>query len=312
MSGLLKGVVYRSTGSWYSVKTGDGNFYQCRLKGRFRIMGIRATNPVAVGDVVYFSVLKDKDAAVIQKIEPRRNYLIRKATKLSKAVHIIAANVDAAMLIASIEQPRTTTGFIDRFLVTAEAYHIPVTIVFNKYDLLGDDSKKRLGELMEAYSAAGYKCLVTSVPENLNIDKVKELLKGKTTLLSGHSGVGKSAIINKTDPNLNLKTGEISKAHKKGKHTTTFAEMFDLEFGGAIIDTPGIKEFGLVNFEKTELGHRFPEFREYLPQCRFNDCLHLNEPDCAVREAVEQGKIAGFRYKNYLNMLEDLGESINS
>ncbi len=306
MSDLLSGTVYRSTGSWYSVKTPGGEFYSCRLKGKFRIMGIRTTNPLAVGDKVYFSLLKDKDTGVIQKIEPRKNYLIRKATKLSKAAHIIASNVDAAMLIASIEQPKTTTGFIDRFLVTAEAYHVPVTIVFNKYDLLTEDSKKMLQELIKVYSSAGYRCLVTSVPENMNIDKVKEQLKDKTTLLAGHSGVGKSAIINRIDPHLNLKTGEISMAHKKGKHTTTFAEMFDLQFGGAIIDTPGIKEFGLVNFEKQELGHRFPEFRSYLPLCRFNDCLHLKEPDCAVRRAVEEGKIAQFRYKNYLNMLEDL------
>ena len=306
MSLLNSGKVYRSTGSWYTVKDKTGKFFRCRLKGKFRIKGIRTTNPVAVGDIVDFLIADDENTGVIKNIYPRKNYLIRKATKLSKEAHIIAANVDAAMLIVSLEQPRTSTGFIDRFLVTAEAYHVPVTIVFNKYDLYNDKTKILLSELVSAYENAGYNCIVTSVVENYNIESVKKFLTNKTTLLAGHSGVGKSALINKIDDSLNLKTGEISKVHQKGKHTTTFAEMFDLAFGAAIIDTPGIKEFGLVDFEKQELGHRFPEFRKYLPQCRFNNCLHLNEPGCAVVKAVENGEIAEFRYKNYLKMLDEL------
>ncbi len=306
MSLVTSGRVYRSTGSWYTVKDDDGNFFRCKLKGRFRIEGIRTTNPIAVGDIVDFELTDDGETGVIKKIHPHINYLIRKATKLSKAAHIIAANIDAAMLIVSLEKPRTSTGFIDRFLVTAEAYHIPVTIVFNKYDIYSENTKEQLLKLISVYENAGYNCLVTSVPQEYNLDKVKSFLKDKITLLSGHSGVGKSAIINKTDSSLNLKTGEISKAHLKGKHTTTFAEMFDLVFGGSIIDTPGIKEFGLVYFEKQELGHRFPEFRKYLPQCRFNNCLHLNEPGCAVTKALKNGEIAEFRYKNYLNMLQEL------
>ena len=306
MSLLNNGRVYRSTGSWYTVKDSGNNFFQCTLKGRFRIESIRTTNPIAVGDVVDFEHKDHKQTGVIINIRPRRNYLIRKATKLSKAAHIIASNVDAAMLMVSLERPRTSTGFIDRFLVTAEAYHIPVTIVFNKFDIYSESTKADLDKLISTYENAGYNCLITSVPQNHNLDAVKNLLVDKTTLLSGHSGVGKSAIINKIDPKLNLKTGEISKAHLKGKHTTTFAEMFDLDFGGSVIDTPGIKEFGLVDFEKRELGHRFPEFRKYLPHCRFSNCLHNNEPGCAVTGAVEKGEIAKFRYKNYLNMLNEL------
>ncbi len=307
MSEIKYGKVYRSTGSWYNVKTEDGKRFRCQLKGRFRMNDIRTTNPVAVGDEVDFLIHKEKEVGVIQKIYPRRNYLIRKATKLSKASHIIAANVDSAVLIASLEQPRTSTGFIDRFLVTAEAYHVPVTLLFNKYDLYGNKTKQLLKEFTEGYRNAGYQCIVTSVPDNYHIELVKSLLQNKTTLLAGHSGVGKSALINKVDKNLQLKTGVISEVHLKGKHTTTFSEMYDLDFGGAIIDTPGIKEFGLVDFDKHELGHRFPEFRKYMPYCRFNNCLHLNEPQCAVLHALEKGKIATFRYKNYLNMLEDLG-----
>ena len=306
MSEIRNGKVYRSTGSWYSVKTEEGKRFRCQLKGRFRMNGIRTTNPVAVGDEVDFLIHKENGIGMIQKIYPRHNYLIRKATKLSKASHIIAANVDSAVLIASLEQPRTSTGFIDRFLVTAEAYHVPVTLIFNKYDLYGNNTKQLLKELIEAYRNAGYPCLVTSVPDNYHLELLKSLLQNKTTLLAGHSGVGKTALINKVDKKLQLKTGVISEVHHKGKHTTTFSEMFDLDFGGAIIDTPGIKEFGLVDFDKQELGHRFPEFRKYMPHCRFNNCLHLNEPGCAVLHALKEGKIATFRYKNYLNMMGDL------
>ncbi len=303
------GRVVRSTGSWYSVKVENGEIVKCRLKGKFRIEGIRTTNPVAVGDIVDFLLDEKTNTGVITKIHERVNYIIRKATKLSKAAHIIASNIDQVILIVSIVKPRTSTGFIDRFLVTTEAYHIPTTIVFNKVDIYEDEHKKLLDEYIKVYEKAGYGCLVTSAKEKINTDKFKELLKDKISLLSGHSGVGKSALINAIDPKLNLKEGEISKYHEKGKHTTTFAEMFDLDFGGNIIDTPGIKEFGLVGFDKYELGHRFPEFRERMPECRFNNCIHVAEPGCAVRKAVEEGEISGFRYKNYLNILKDLEES---
>ncbi len=302
------GRVIRSTGSWYAVRQNDGSVVQCKLKGKFRIKGIRTTNPIAVGDWVDFIIDEKTGTGVIKKIHDRENYVIRKATKLSKAAHVIAANIDQAVLIVSLIKPRTSTGFIDRFLVTTEAYHIPTTIVFNKKDLYDDELMALLDEYIDVYNKAGYNCLVTSAKEHYNVDKLETLLKDKVSLLSGHSGVGKSALINAIDPALNLKEGEISKYHEKGKHTTTFAEMFPLAFGGFIIDTPGIKEFGLVGFDKHELGQRFPEFRQRMTQCRFNDCLHRSEPGCAVREAVEQGEISRFRYKNYLNILKDLEE----
>ncbi len=306
MSGLKSGLVVRSTGSFYVVKTSDGLLFQCKLKGRFKIRGIRTTNPLAVGDKVDFKLPVDGDTGLIVHIHERKNYIIRNATNLSKAFHIIAANLDQAVFIGSLIKPRTSTGFIDRFLVTAEAYHIPVALVFNKFDLYDDSTKEKLGHFVKTYTAAGYKCLITSVKEGYHLDEFKELLRGKVSLLTGHSGVGKSALINKIDPSLNLKEGEISRVHLKGKHTTTFAEMFPLVFGGGIIDTPGIKEFGLVEFEKPELGQRFPEIRQLMDQCRFSDCLHANEPGCAVREAVEKGSFPPFRYQNYLNMLHDI------
>lgn len=265
--------------------------------------GIRTTNPIAVGDVVDFDLLPDGETGLIKNIHERHNYIIRQATKLSKASHIIAANMDQAVLIASLEKPRTSTGFIDRFLVTAEAYHIPAVIVFNKYDLYDDDQKDKLEFILGTYRKCGYQCIFTSAKEGIHADEFSALLKDKTSLLSGHSGVGKSALINCIDPSLNLKEGEISNVHLKGKHTTTFAELFPLAIGGFIIDTPGIKEFGLVAFEKTELGQRFPEIRARMHDCRFNNCLHLNEPGCSVLKAVENGEISNFRYNNYLNML---------
>lgn len=302
------GVVWRSTGSWYSVRTGSGDVIPCKLKGKFRLKGLRTTNPIAVGDRVDFIYDPKTETGVITGIHERENYVVRKATKLSKSVHIIAANVDQVVLIVSLIKPRTSTGFIDRFLVTTEAYHIPATIVFNKKDLYQEEQFELLNEYIRVYESAGYDCLVTSAKTGENVERFKTLLKGKLSLLSGHSGVGKSALINAVDPALNLKEGEISKYHEKGKHTTTFAEMFSLQFGGRIIDTPGIKEFGLVGFDKYELGQRFPEFREKMFDCRFNDCLHRSEPGCAVRKAVENGEISAFRYKNYLNILKDLEE----
>lgn len=306
MSNLKNGVVVRSTGSWYIVKTGEGTLYRCKLKGSFKIKGIRTTNPVAVGDRVDFKLLDTENTGLIVHIYDRKNYIIRKATKLSKASHIIASNLDQAVLIGSLVKPRTSTGFIDRFLVTAEAYHIPAVLVFNKIDLYDENIKIRLEEVLQVYSAAGYSCLTTSAKNGFHIEEFKAMLHNKVSLLAGHSGVGKSALINKIDPSLNLKEGEISQTHLKGKHTTTFAEMFSLTFGGDIIDTPGIKEFGLIEFERTELGQRFPEIRRLMDKCRFSNCLHTNEPGCAVREAVVNGSFPKFRYKNYLNMLHDI------
>jgi len=306
MSLLQTGIIFRSTGSWYEVKMPDGNFLPCKLKGNFKIKGLRTTNPLAVGDVVDVKRLPDKETGLIVHIHDRENYIIRKATKLSKATHIIAANIHQAVLIASLEKPRTSTGFIDRFLVTAEAYHIPVTIVFNKFDLYDAEVRENLKKLVMAYEQAGYTCLITSAKEGLHVEDFKTILKDKVSLLSGHSGVGKSALINKIDSRLNLKEGEISQVHLKGKHTTTFSEMYSLSFGGYIIDTPGIKEFGLVRFDRTELGQRFPEIRRFMSACRFNNCLHVNEPGCAVIEAVKKGEIPEFRYRNYLNILADI------
>lgn len=299
------GIVIRSTGSWYTVRTKNGETIECKIKGLFRIKGLRTTNPVAVGDEVEIEVSPSGDAVIIDILE-RKNYIIRKATKLSKATHIIASNLDQAIVIVSLIKPRTSTGFIDRFLTTAEAYHIPASVIFNKFDLCDEKTKEQLEYYVEVYKNIGYKCLITSVPDKLNTEEFKKLLTNKVSLLAGHSGVGKSALINAVDPDLNLKEGLISEYHAKGKHTTTFAEMFQLSFGGAIIDTPGIKELGLVEFEKEELGQRFPEIRKLMSECRFNNCLHIDEPDCAVVKALQKKEIAEFRYINYLNMLENL------
>ncbi len=301
-----QGRVLKSTGSWYLVIDETGNTVNCRLKGLFRTKGIRTTNPIAVGDMVDFNILDDNNTSVIIKIHKRKNYIIRKATNLSKATHIIAANIDQVIIIASLKKPRTSSGFIDRILTTAEAYHIPAIIIFNKYDLYDDNSINKLDLFHSVYTNAGYKCVITSVPDKKGLENFKVLLQDKISLLSGHSGVGKSALINAVDSTLKLKTGKISTMHDKGTHTTTFANMFHLQFGGYVIDTPGIKEFGLVEFEKVELGHRFPEIRKLMHRCKFNNCLHVNEPECAVIEAVNNKTIAKFRYDNYINMLNSI------
>ncbi|PLX04429.1 MAG: ribosome small subunit-dependent GTPase A [Marinilabiliales bacterium] len=300
MTKIETGVVIKSTGSWYHVLNSDNTIAECRLRGKFRTKGIKTTNPVAVGDIVDYEI----DTHAIVNIHPRKNYIIRKSIKLSKQSHIIASNMDQAVVIGSLKNPRTSTGFIDRFLVTAEAYHIPGIIVFNKIDLLEDEDD--LNKIILVYENIGYKCLKTSVKDSINLDEFKNILSGKVSLLSGHSGVGKSALINTLDANLELKTGEISDYHAKGMHTTTFAEMFKLDDNTSIIDSPGIKELGLVGFEKYELGHRFPEIRELQNECKYNNCLHLNEPGCAVKRAYEEGEISSFRYINYLNMLESI------
>ena len=297
----MKGIVTKSTGSWYTVRDENGKQHDCRIAGKIRLDGRKTTNPVVVGDVVDFEM--DEESAVINKIEERRNYIIRKSINLSKQTQIIAANIDQAFLIVTLVLPRTSTGFIDRFLVTAEAYRIPVTLIFNKKDLLNEDLPHVQEEIMKVYTDIGYKCLAVSALESESIEQLKKLMKGSTNLISGHSGVGKSTLINAIQAGLKLKTGEISEVHSKGKHTTTFSELFVLDFGGFIIDTPGIKELGLVEMKKEELGHYFPEIRTLMNNCKFNNCLHLNEPKCAVLEALENGKIDQGRYHNYLSML---------
>ena len=302
----MKGLVYKSTGSWYSVKAENGTFYDCRIKGKFRIGGIKSTNPVAVGDQVDFEIEKkgDETVGVISHIDERENYIIRKSVNLSKQTHIIAANIDVAFLLITLNNPPTFTTFIDRFLVTAEAYHIKAVLLFNKIDTYNDDELLEIKFLAALYRKIGYECIGISAITGKNIDKVKTLMQDKVTMFSGHSGVGKSTLINAIESGLALKTSEISEQHLQGQHTTTFAEMFDLSFGGQIIDTPGIKGFGVVEIDKEELGDYFPEFFELKENCKFNNCLHLEEPHCAVKEALENEEIAWSRYKSYLQILE--------
>lgn len=299
------GVVVKSTGSWYQVKTQDGNYVQCRIKGKFRLEGIKHTNPIAVGDQVDYEIETNNDqhTGVINKIHDRKNYIIRKSSNLSKQTHIIASNIDQALLVASLVQPQTSLGFIDRFIMTAEAYHIPTILIFNKADLYEGPLADILDETMSMYRKIGYQCLETSVVNGKNTEQLKLMLKDKTTLVAGHSGVGKSSLLNSISPGLNLKTGDISNFSQKGTHTTTFAEMFELSFGGNIIDTPGIKEFGIVDFNESEISHYFKEMRPYITKCRFNNCKHLNEPGCAVKEAVGNGEIAQERFESYINIL---------
>ena len=300
------GIVIKSTGSWFLVTDQlTGKKINCKLKGKFRIEGIKTTNPVCVGDHVIYSDNPDEDTGIITEIKERDNYIIRKATKLSRQSQIIAANIDQAMLIATLSHPRTSTGFIDRFLVTAEAYHIPAVIVFNKTDLYDEKLRKQHDEVIRVYSGIGYPCLAVSALNGENISAVKKIMQDKVSLMAGHSGVGKSELINALEPLLNLKTGDISSYHKKGKHTTTFAEMFELSFGGFIIDTPGLKEFGLVDFKKEEVWEFFPEMRKLSPLCQYYNCTHVHEPDCAVKKALANGEISDFRYQNYLNIIQE-------
>lgn len=306
---LYRGIVIRSTGSWYEVQSEKGEVIKCKFKGKFKIAGIKSTNPIAVGDHVEFSVLAEEKTGLIQKLEPRDNYIIRKSTKLSKQTHIIASNIDYAFLVITLTHPRTSTGFIDRFLVTAEAYHIKTILIFNKADLFSEKDQQQVDDLINLYKKIGYHCLQTSTVSGQGIETLKQLMKGKTSLYSGHSGVGKSALVNSIEPGLKLKTGQISEYHQKGKHTTTFAEMHPLHFGGYIIDTPGIKEFGMVDMERETLSGYFPEMKGRLQLCKFNNCLHVNEPHCAVKESLKNGDIAQSRYNNYLAILED--ENLN-
>ena len=298
----MRGLVIKSTGSWYQVQDEHGNSYDCRIQGKFRIKGIKTTNPIAVGDWVNFELEADQNTGVITVLEPRRNYIIRKSVNLSKQTQIIGANLDQAILVVTLASPPTSMGFIDRFLVTAEAYGIPAILVFNKLDLFSEEGLEILEDYKAVYENIGYPCYQVSAMEGTNIDHIIALLKDKVTLVSGHSGVGKSTLINSIVPNAALRTGLISDWSDKGKHTTTFAEMIDLPFGGKLIDTPGIRELGIVDIEKKELSHFFPEMRAYLNKCRFNNCVHINEPGCVVLDAVENGEIEISRYESYISM----------
>lgn len=302
-----KGLVIKNTGSWYLVKTEDGMLTECKIKGNFRLKGIKSTNPVAVGDRV--QIKKNYEgSAFITEIEDRKNYIIRRSSNLSKQSHIIASNLDQCMLVVTINYPETSTIFIDRFLASAEAYRVPVCIVFNKTDLYSEDENKYLEGFINLYTHIGYKCFKISALNNHGVDEIKKALEGKITLFSGHSGVGKSTLINAILPEQKLKTGEISAAHNKGMHTTTFSEMFPVDGEGYIIDTPGIKGFGTLDMKEEEVGHYFKEIFEFSANCKYNNCTHRHEPGCAVREAVENHYISESRYSSYLNILEDKEE----
>ena len=299
----MTGVVVKSTGSWYTVRTEKDQIINCRIKGKFRLSGIKSTNPVTVGDIVDIEIEESNENGIIFNIHDRKNYIIRKSVNLSKQTHIIAANIDQAFLLVTLKDPQTFTSFIDRFLATAEAYSITAIILFNKIDIYNKELLAQKQQLEKVYKNIGYECLDISAKENININKLITLMKDRVNMFSGHSGVGKSTLINKISPELNLKTAEISTQHKQGQHTTTFAEMFKLPFGGYIIDTPGIKGFGVVDFAEEEIGDFFPEMFALKHKCKFNNCLHTNEPSCAIKNAVEKGEIAHSRYNSYLQLL---------
>jgi len=302
---ILKGRVTKSTGSWYIVKLDDGTALPCRIKGVFRTKGIKSTNPVAVGDWV--NVEPESDGkGVITKLYDRKNYIIRRSVNLSKRTQIIACNIDQAVLITSLVSPKTMPGFIDRFLITAEAYSIPAVIIFNKIDLYSAAELAELEYLEVVYGQAGYQTLRTSAREKFNVDAFKAVLQNKVSLISGNSGVGKSTLVNAAEHGLNLRTNQISDYHQQGMHTTTFAEMFDLSFGGAVIDTPGIKGFGLVEMDKAEIGDYFPEIFTLKKKCKFHNCLHVNEPGCAVLQALENNELAPTRYESYFNIINGI------
>ena len=308
-----KGLVIRSTGSWYSVKTDLGDILDCRIKGKLRMKEVRTTNPVAVGDRVEFELQHDETSkdgvtGIISGVEPRKNYIIRKASNLSKESQIIAANIDHAYIVVTVNYPITLPGFIDRYLISALAYRIPASLVFNKIDLYTEKDYEKLEEYLNTYESIGYKCYQVSAEKNFNISSLFDDLKGQISLFSGLSGVGKSSILNRIDPTLELKTGLISDHHQQGKHTTTFAEMFEIKGGGYLIDTPGIRGFGVIDMEKTEISHYFPEMFGLLGQCRFFNCTHVHEPGCAVKSAWEKGEIPATRYESYLSLIgEDNG-----
>jgi len=305
----MKALIYKSTGSWYIVKNESGKAYNARLKGVFKIDDITSTNPIAVGDEVDIEMENEiENSVVITKIYNRRNYINRQSPRAKHQHHIIAANVDQSFMVATIKEPKTSQGFIDRFLVASEMYHVPPVIIFNKADLYKKKEQEKFEVWKEMYEQVGYKIILASAKENRGINEIRELLKDKITLISGHSGVGKSSLLNILIPELNLRTHDVSDWSGKGVHTTTFAEMFDIPGGGKIIDTPGMREFGLVDISKQELSHYFPEMRERLNNCQFNNCLHINEPGCAIKESVADGEISEDRYISYYNILESIVE----
>ncbi len=303
----MNATVYKSTGSWYVVKTIDGKTYNARIKGKFKIDDITSTNPLAVGDQVEIEMENEGEGSVvINRIIDRKNYITRQSPHNKHQHHIIASNLDQSLLFATLKDPKTSQGFMDRFLITSEAYHIPSIIVINKADLHKKKEEQKLNELKIIYEAIGYRVMAMSIEKNIGVEEVKKLLQDKVTLLSGHSGVGKSSFINIIFPELKLKTQDVSGWSGKGLHTTTFAEMFDLPFGGKVIDTPGLREFALMDISKQELSHYFPEMIALVNDCQFNNCMHINEPDCAVKEAVNSGVISTDRYVSYLTILESI------
>jgi ribosome biogenesis GTPase len=304
----MQAIVYKSTGSWYIVKNYEGQVFKARIKGKFKIDSITSTNPIAVGDIVEIEDEGDLESTVITEIYERKNYINRVSPHNKNQHHIVAANLDQSLLFATLKDPKTSLGFIDRFLIISEAYHVPAIIVFNKSDLFGKKELLKFDLIKEIYEPIGYKIMLMSIEKLLGVDEVKNLLKDKTTLLSGHSGVGKSTFINYIFPELGLKTQDVSGWSGKGLHTTTFAEMFDLSFGGKVIDTPGIREMGLVDISKQELAHYLPEMRAVMNNCQFNNCMHLEEPGCAVKDAVNKGTIHAERYISYLNIRDTIIE----
>ena len=301
----MKGIVYKSTGSWYSVKTKQGIEYQCRIKGKLRLDNLKSTNPLAVGDIVEFDLENNdkSNSGIIDQVCDRKNYILRKSVNLSRQTHILAANIDVLFLVITLNNPITTTNFIDRFLISSNAYSIDTALLFNKIDSYSKNQILEIEKLINIYTKIGYKCIKISATENLNINKIIPLIKNKTIMFGGHSGTGKTSIINCIEPKLDLKTANISTQHLQGKHTTTYAELFDIDYNARVIDTPGIKGFGIVNFDKNEIGDFFPEFLKNKNNCKFNNCLHINEPDCYIKKMVDLNKIALSRYENYKQII---------
>jgi len=305
----MNGVVIKSTGSWYQVKSENNDFLECRLKGKFRLKGIKSTNPIVVGDKV--RIEQSDDSFMIVKLFDRKNAIIRKSVNLSKQTHIIASNIDQAILMITLIAPVTTTTFIDRFLISANAFGVDVILLFNKTDLYTSAEKELQNTLINIYSEIGYKSISVSALKD-DLQKVKDIMKGKINLIAGHSGVGKSTLINKLQPNLNINTKEVSESYRQGQHTTTFSELHELDFGASIIDTPGIRGFGLVEIKKNEIGNYFPEFFKLKGECKYHNCIHLNEPNCGVKQAVIKDEIAESRYFSYLGMLEEEEENFRT